>query len=459
MVLRLLEKLKARQPIADESVQSNKGLRAATFCNIAAIDRGWNPPERIMMKNNVSRILSHCFAIALLLFRLPVDGKAQTPEKLGTSTEMQFASGRSSRRIPFEFVGNHIYLRIRVNKSAPLSFFLDTGAADSYFDVKQVTALGLKVQEDSVKGLTLSLPGITLMNQSIRVRPLGFSVDDGRTIDGMLGYDFINRFVMEIDYVAKTISLYEPRSYRYTGLGNIIPLIMLEADSGGKVPLVNASITEPGRNAIEGKFIADTGVRNDLSYNIPFAEQNKMMQSSRTIPVFIGGGAMVQEGKWLLARVSTMRLGRFDVGNAIAGKPLDTNTTGVLASPEFDGVIGAGILRRFKVIFDYSRERMILEPNKHFKEAYEYDMSGMLLIVDRSNFTTILVRRVNENSPASAKGVQAGDMILSINGKSTDKFTLDEVRQLFKLERRSFRLSIKRGGQIIQVKIKTEKLI
>jgi hypothetical protein len=324
--------------------------------------------------------------------------------------------------------------------------------------VQQARALGLEIQAGSVK-VTLNLPGVTLPNQTIPVRTLGFSIYDGHAIDGMLGYDFISRFVMEIDYAAKTISLYETKSYRYSGSGDIIPLIMLEDDSGGKVPLVRATIAEPGRDPIEGKFIADTGVRGDLSYNIPFAEKNMMFQSTKTIQVFFGGGAMVKEGRWLLGRVQSLLLGRFEIDNPMAALPQDTNTKGVLASPEFDGVIGAEVLRRFKVIFEYSRERMILEPNKLFSDSYEYDMSGMLLVVEGSDAKAIKVRRVIDNSPGMRMGVHEGDVILNINGESAAKFTLEEVRQMFKREGLSYLLGIKRGEQQIQIKIKMRRLI
>jgi hypothetical protein len=34
------------------------------------------------------------------------------------------------------------------------------------------------------------------------------------------------------------------------------------------------------------------------------------------------------------------------------------------------GNLGAGILRRFRIIYDYSRKQMILEPNKFFNDPF-----------------------------------------------------------------------------------------
>src|ERR1700694_918179 len=99
-----------------------------------------------------------------------------------------------------------------------------------------------------------------------------------------------------------------------------------------------------------------------------------------------------------------------------------------MASPEFDGVIGSEILRRFKVIFDYSRQRMILEPNRYFSESYEHDMAGMLLVTERTGFR---VRQVIENSPATAAGLHEGDFISAINGKPAFSLTLEQMRVMF----------------------------
>lgn len=42
---------------------------------------------------------------------------------------------------------------------------------------------------------------------------------------------------------------------------------------------------------------------------------------------------------------------------------LSLDTEGSGASEETDGLVGGEVLHRFKLILDYSRKRMILEPN------------------------------------------------------------------------------------------------
>jgi len=63
-----------------------------------------------------------------------------------------------------------------------------------------------------------------------------------------------------------------------------------------------------------------------------------------------------------------VKLGSFTLKNVAVQLSLDTEGAG--ASEENDGLIGGEIFRRFKVTLDYSRKRMILEPNKSFNDPY-----------------------------------------------------------------------------------------
>ena len=398
---------------------------------------------------------SAAFALALLL-TLSL-GEAQESNESVSSTGLQFDAGLHFTRIPFERVGNFIYLRARVNESEPFSFLLDTGATASYFDVERAKTLGLG-QNDFAKGMVLHFPGLKIHNQKFLPQRLGFGIYNGHAVDGLPGYDFISRFVVEINYVNNTVSLHGPVSYNYSGPGEVVPLDLLADDSGGKVPLVRATITQPGRGPVAGKFIADTAVRSAVSFNTPFVDANNLLSSAgQTIQVSLGGGAMVRESKQSIGRVLNIQLGRFSLKELVTIYFQDKQ--GVVASPEFDGVIGAEVLRRFKVIFDYSRQRMILEPNRFLSGREEYDMSGTLLVAEGKEFKTIRVRRIIENSPAMAAGLREGDLISAIDNKPTSNLALEQVRQMFKQQGRSYRLIIDRNGQKILTKIKMKRLI
>ncbi|MFH1335955.1 MAG: hypothetical protein ABII96_05510, partial [Candidatus Zixiibacteriota bacterium] len=56
--------------------------------------------------------------------------------------DYRFTNSASSTRIPFELVSNHIYLKVKVNNSPPLSLILDTGAGANCLDLSKAEELG-----------------------------------------------------------------------------------------------------------------------------------------------------------------------------------------------------------------------------------------------------------------------------------------------------------------------------
>jgi C-terminal processing protease CtpA/Prc len=132
---------------------------------------------------------------------------------------------------------------------------------------------------------------------------------------------------------------------------------------------------------------------------------------------------------------------------------------GAFASSEFSGVIGGELLRRFKVIFDYAHNRMILEANESLTEPFEYDMSGIRLRAEGEDFKTLKVRRLVENSPATEAGVREGDVISAINGRPATELSLCEISKMFRQEGKEYLLEIIRGAEKIQLTLKSRKLI
>jgi hypothetical protein len=257
----------------------------------------------------VWRIRIRCGAALVVMCVCPhSDAKATSIAR--SSAEIRFARGQRTPPIPFELVGNHIYVRAKVNGSRALWFLLDTGATRSYFDVEQSRSLHLDSGADSA---TLDLPGVRIPHQPLTFVPLTFGIYDGHPVDGLLGYDFLIRFVVVIDYGRRQLTLHRPESYVYMGRGQETPLTLLEDDSGGEVPLVRVSIRfRDGREA-QGRFIADTGARLSLSINSPFARDQSFLHSlPAPVRMVVGGGALVRAG-WPACLTAAAGRGEADV--------------------------------------------------------------------------------------------------------------------------------------------------
>jgi len=397
-------------------------------------------------------------------FNPPLEEDAfQKPSE--AALDYRFLAGRSTLNIPFELTSNHIYLQLRVNDSAPLWFLLDTGAAASVIDTGTAEALGLELKgqlegrgagEGStdvafVTGASFSLPGVELHDQTIAAISIAPLVPfEGRAIHGILGYDFASRFVLEIDYAAGLLHLYDPQAHSYAGPGEDLPITLED-----NVPYIQAGVLLPGREAVEGKFLVDTGARVALVLNRPFVETHQLEPRKRiTAPLGVGVGG---ETKQHIGRVAELRLGEVVVRDVVAGFSQDVRGGG--ADPECAGLIGGEVLRRFKAIFDYSDGRMILERNAHFEEPYEYDMSGLFLAAEGEAFDHFRVHRVVEGSPAAEAGLQEGDVIVALDGRTAAAFTLEQVRKRFAEAGRCILLEVRRDGEALQVELELRRLI
>jgi len=276
------------------------------------------------------------------------------------------ADPTATNSIPFEFVSGRILVSTRVNGSRPATVMLDTGYSVNMLsrelveslDLKRsgrITIVGIAGEEsaDQFEGVTFGLGDALYKPRRVAALPASYQ-RHWRKRDGVLGAGFFRRFIVEIDPKAKTIVLREPASFHYSGDGDVVPFKFKEA-----TPIVEGAIILPDHAPIQGRFEIDTGCDGGLCLGSDFVEENHLVGSSsqteNSSRQGVGGDTRTRIG----------RVAKFRLGNQIVEKPV-TNFF-LEGSPVGDGLaghIGMQVFRRFKVIFDYSRERMILEPTE-----------------------------------------------------------------------------------------------
>jgi len=373
------------------------------------------------------------------------------------SAQTRFTSGASALGVPFELSGNLIVLKVRVNRSRPLHFIFDTGAGISVIDPQSARALGLRprgklkldatggsVQSGLIQSVSLSVPGVEVFNQSLATIDLdAFASLFGFKIDGIIGHDFINNFVVEIDYASGVMNLFDAQGYKYHGAGESIPIEIVD-----KTPFVRGRIVLNGREPIEGKFEIDTGGTGILNLNTPFVNKHKMLETlaKQTQSKMGGAGGSSAAVK---AHVLAIEVGSFAIKNPLV--VFAQGTEGSESSIDYDGLLNNGFFSQFKVILDYSRSQMLLERNHRALT----DLSGLEIVADSPRFRTYVVNAVEENSPAAAAGIQEEDTIIAIDGQPTARLTLRELRHLF-TQPGEHLLKIKRGSKTIQVRMRLQ---
>jgi len=363
-----------------------------------------------------------------------------------------------------------LFLQARVNNSTPMWFYLDSGANSPFvISANKAKELGLKLlghvsreggagpnpyEASQTNGLTMALGHKTFVDQSAEVISLGLVEEQlGRSVDGLVGLDLFLNYVVEIDYEDQKLRLYDPQSFVYSGAGENIPLTLHDGHF-----FIPATIETPERGELAGQFLVDTGgCMMTAILTTPFAQKNSLPVPSQKTILDRSIAGLGGETRLLVGRAT-----HFKIGDSVFSSPLiyiSQDRDGALASPEYDGVIGTEILRRFRVIFDYARRRLILERNSHFKEPLEYDMSGMSLRAYGDDFRVFKIHQVLEDSPAGKAGLLVGDTLQRIDAVPASRLTLEQILQMMKAPGREYKLTIKRGSDTRVVEIKTRRLV
>jgi hypothetical protein len=131
------------------------------------------------------------------------------------------AAGQS---VPFDFSHGAIGLTVSV-KGTPLYMLLDTGVDPSALDLGRAKALGLPVQGDqggeasgegsgSAQAFPVTIGALTIDGRAwgdvdaLALDLSGLSKQYGKTLDGVLGYSFLDGKTVVIDYPASTVTFY-----------------------------------------------------------------------------------------------------------------------------------------------------------------------------------------------------------------------------------------------------------
>ncbi|HEV8449647.1 MAG TPA: aspartyl protease family protein [Gemmatimonadaceae bacterium] len=368
--------------------------------------------------------------------------------------------------IPIDLWGNHIFLKACV-EGRELDFILDTGAGNTSLDLNTAKQLGVKLGPGfSVGGAGPSrVAGARVDDASVAVEGSSITqavvsaIDlsrlprlEGHPIDGILGYDFISRYVVAIDYARHELRIYDRPAFQYDGPGVSVPVTLIN-----RFPHIDAEVGLADGATIRGRMVIDVGSNGSLSLTKAFVDKNRLRQRVGPTIRRTGGGGVGGATTSDIGRLASLSIGGIELSRPLVN--LFGDSAGSLSvSSSWEGNIGGAILRRFTVFLDYQGKRMIFEPNATLHDAFEADMSGMLLRLNDS-LTTIIVETVAEGSPASEAGVRPGDEVVSVDGVPGSQKLLGELRDRLRKPGERIALVVRRGGEEKRVELVTRRMV
>jgi len=392
---------------------------------------------------------------------------------MGFSQVFKLPEGEKSCKIKFKLVNNLIVIPVEVNGSK-LSFILDSGASSTIlFNISNQDSIQLNNAKQVIRGWGEgeTVKAITSTGNSFKIgevqnknesffmildKTLNFSVSLGLPIHGIIGYSLFKDLAIEIDYINEVIKFHDPIYFDYK-IRRKSEILKISSENKRVFVMAKAFLDE--NKEIPVKLLVDTG-SSDAVWLFK-DEIGEINMPDKYFEDFLGEG-LAGEIYGKRTKINKINIGSFSFNDAKVSFPDIESFLIRKVVENRNGSIGGELLKRFHVIFDFSRGFLILKRNKNFNLPFEYNMSGINIqhrgvryiaeriaknkIVNNKDDTSfgdvhilhenatrlslvpeIVVSGIRAGSPSDEAGLKEGDIILAVNGKAVHHYKLQEV--------------------------------
>jgi len=391
-----------------------------------------------MRKIILNSLVSLCFCIFLFAGCATIpDSYSDTCTEPEVLAEFKIEGGAKPILLPVTLDGEE-YL-----------FCLDTGSTTTIFDASLKDKLGKRFlwpkKGKAAGGKTIEaelfrIPQAYLGPLNMRDCGLIAVIDLellspalARKAQGIIGMDFLKKYVVRIDFDTATVSFL--KSKRDTGIFSFLqpeknehpewgqPLsIKYEFLSG--LPLVKGRIADD----IPVNFMIDTG------HVIPKVDGNLKSRIFNNISSKVELKTKKDSNK--TAVIDNFSIGSFEYRDAIFH---ESNYSS----------LGMGFLRRHLVTFDFPNRQMYLKKGRYFDRPTNahiwFENLGLEL---RRQGNDIFVDSIDPNGPGYKKGIRQNDIILKVYDQDVTSYSLTEFVTLL--------LSLPKDIEILTIKIKRD---
>lgn len=251
--------------------------------------------------------------------------------------------------------GQLLFAPVHIDGKGPFWFCVDTGASHTVLDPKLVRRLRLAtVGSGTTRGTgTGEVPVEHLGPLTMTVGRARVTVQEPWSIDlsgvpiprwveGLIGAELFERYVVELDPESLRLTMYEPARFEVAAGMTAVPLIV--RDHRLFVPVTID--VRPGLT-VEREARIDSGSESSVS--------DEIVKEAREVRKSVLGQGLGVDYEGLSGRFDAIRLGPFTLRDVWGpGAP----RTG----------LGMEVLRRFTATFDASRGKLYLRPNRHLAE-------------------------------------------------------------------------------------------
>lgn len=341
----------------------------------------------------------------------------------------------------------HAYFKVMLRDSIPAWMIFDTGSnnllidstfyASTFGEGKNLgramlggAGNGHELTTLDASGWSYSVGEESHTEQMAIIMNLRKILGDGA--DGLFGLPFMHGKRVEFNYAGGYMRFLAAEEK----IGEDFTAIQCKRLDNIERIIIPLSVTFSDGYTLDGNFLMDTGMPDELSLNSATANRLKAeghLANARRMKFEVGGIGGSRTDNYLTTKQIT-----------IGGKSINNirityseNEKGSLADSRYDGLVGNALFARFDVIIDFVNWVIYLRPNKNFDKP-QPNFYSMAFTPNGDHWK---VNALLEGGNAERAGLRQGDRIEAINGikasdsnKSAlqplpDRLTLSVVRE------------------------------
>ena len=387
--------------------------------------------------------LTKTICLLLLCFRLSAQNDEFPPAKLLTSFKFE------------QLTGGIIILHATLNDFPDtLNFILDTGSGGISLDT--LTALYYKLPLEPSDRTVRGIGGIkninyykngTLHFPGLDVERLDFHINDyeiltevyGLRVDGIIGFSFLRRYIVSIDYDKQLMSVYMPGKYEYPKKGTVLK------PTFASIPITNHYVQDERSYLLN--FYFDTGAGLCVLMSEQFM-QDSVFISKRKKSVNTQVEGLIGKINMRLTTMKRMKIGPYKFSKV----PIHvySDSVNVLGYPSIKGLLGSDLLRRFNIVLNYPERTIHLTPNTHMRDPFDYSYTGMSYYFIEGK---IIITEIQQGSPAEKAGLMPGDIIFGVESNFSNN--IGQYKTLLQNQGQKVRILIFRNSvpQMFELKV------